>query len=86
MSDVWSSLAGALTGVPELRGARCRGQWEVWDETDDPELIEFAKNQCLACPALAECKEWFVSLKPSKRPIGTVAGQLVHQHKKGVAA
>ena len=86
MSNTWQGLSAALAGIPELPGARCRGRWSVWDETDNPEIIEYAKNQCQACPALAECKEWFESLKASKRPIGTVAGQLVHQLKKGVAA
>ncbi len=85
MSDTWSSLSGVLAGIPELHGARCRGQWEVWDETDDPELVEYAKSQCLACPVLAECRSWFESLRPSKRPIGTVAGQLVDQHRKVAA-
>lgn len=86
MTNTWSSLSGALAGIPELHGARCRGQWDLWDETDNPEIIEYTKRQCLSCPALAECAEWFNSLKPSKRPIGTVAGKLVHQHNKGVAA
>lgn len=81
MSATWESLAGALAGIPDLSGARCRGQWSIWDETDNPEVIEYAKNQCEACPALAECREWADSLKPSKRPLGVVAGRVVHQRK-----
>jgi WhiB family redox-sensing transcriptional regulator len=71
--------------MPDLRDGRCRGQWSIWDETDDPALVEYAKHQCLSCPALAECKDWFESLKPSHRPIGTVAGKLVLQHRKAAA-
>jgi hypothetical protein len=75
----------ALRAAPTLRGARCAGRWEIWDETDDPEIVEFAKNQCLACPVLAECRSWFESLKPSKRPIGIVAARVVRQHGKAAA-
>ena len=84
MSDTWSSLSGVWPGYRNCTVPVPR-QWEVWDETDDPELVEYAKNQCLACPVLAECRSWFESLRPSKRPIGTVAGQLVDQHRKVAA-
>ena len=77
MSD-WEAIASALAAAPRLPGARCVGDWSIFDETDNPEIVEYAKNQCQACPALAECRSWFESLKPSKRPPGTVAGQLVH--------
>jgi hypothetical protein len=37
MSATWEGLASALAGIPELPGARCRGQWSVFDQTDHPE-------------------------------------------------
>lgn len=88
MSNTWSTLSAALAGIPELRGARCRGQWLIWDETADPEIIEYAKNQCQACPVLAECRSWVDSLKPTKRPPGVVAGEVRYARfeNKGTAS
>jgi len=54
----------------------------VWDETDDPEIIEYAIAQCQICPVLEDCRSFVDSLKPSKRPVGVIAGRVVHDHKK----
>lgn len=85
MSDTWASLAEALTGVPKLPGARCRGRSLIWDETEDREVVEYAQNQCLACPALAACREWAAT---QKRLTGVVAGcvHFYHQINREAAA
>lgn len=75
MTATWSSLAEALAGFPNLPGARCKGLSELF-EADDPEEIEFAQHICRSCPALADCRTWFDSLRPSQRPRGVVAGRL----------
>jgi hypothetical protein len=80
------ALIAALAGVPALPGARCAGRWDAWDnEHGNPELTEYAINQCGACPVLADCRSWLDSLKPSKRPIGIVAARVVRQHRKAAA-
>ena len=78
-------LFGSLQGIPRLEGARCRGRWSVWDETEDPVIIEYAINQCKACPALAECREW---ADTQKRLTGVVAGRVrfYHQTSRRTAA
>lgn len=78
-------LLGPLRGFPNLDGARCIGRWYVFDETDDPDVVEYAVHQCLGCPALTACREWFDGLRPSHRPEGVVAGKL-HRNRKQVAA
>jgi WhiB family redox-sensing transcriptional regulator len=74
VTATWEGLAGALAGVPKLHGARCAGLSWAFDETDNPEIVEYAINLCGTCPALAGCKEYFYSLPPRKRPSGIVAG------------
>jgi WhiB family redox-sensing transcriptional regulator len=69
----------ALGGAPDLAGARCKGRWDLWDEVDDPEVIEYTTQQCLRCPVLAECWLWIDSLKPSRRPIGVCAGEVYRE-------
>ena len=97
MSDTWSSLSGVLVGIPDLPGAACWGRWDLFDperEREPGQRIEDAYDRhqlavsiCLnECPSLDACRSWVESLKPSKRPVGVVAGRVVHQHKKGVAA
>ena len=78
-------LLDALSDIPRLAGAKCKGKSAVW-ESDDLELREYALHQCASCPALAACESFFLSLKPSKRPIGVIAGRVVHEHNKRAAA
>jgi WhiB family redox-sensing transcriptional regulator len=85
VSATWESLSGALSGIPELNGARCRGEWSTFDETDDPEIVDYALNLCRSCPALAECEQWLQSLLPRKRPVGVVAARVVFQHRNAAA-
>jgi hypothetical protein len=71
-------LAGILEairdGTPALPGARCKGRTE-WDHTDDPELTEYAINQCFQCPALQRCSDWSSTLTHRQLP-GVVAGEV----------
>jgi Transcription factor WhiB len=87
MTATWDGIASALSGFPDLRGARCVNQWAIWDETDDPEVIEYAQNQCQACPALDACRDWAAT---QRRLSGVVAGQIQplrpHQQDGGTAA
>jgi hypothetical protein len=85
MSDTWESLLSALLGIPKLTGAKCVSRWRVFDETECPETVEFALNLCGSCPARAACEEWFDSLPSRLRPIGVIAGRVVHQHRKAAA-
>lgn len=42
MTTLDDLLSGALGGIPPLPGARCKGRSDIWDELDDPELVEYA--------------------------------------------
>lgn len=77
----FDDLLAALTAVPRLDGARCRGRWELWDETIDPEVVEYTVNQCRGCPALNACENYLAGVKPSKRPAGVVAGRIIPEPK-----
>jgi hypothetical protein len=72
LDDLYADLAE----IPPLRGARCKGRSEIWDEHDDPELVEYALNQCRSCKAHAACESYFLGLRPSQRPHGVIAGQV----------
>jgi hypothetical protein len=67
----------ALGAIPRLSGARCRGRSDIFDEYDDPDIIEYAVNRCHGCPALAACSEWLDGLPRRQRPTGVIAGQLI---------
>lgn len=76
-------LFGALTAIPALPGARCRGRWDLFDpreDREDPTVVrdrhEQALGLCRCCPALADCSEWFDSLPRAKRPQGVIAGRV----------
>jgi hypothetical protein len=75
-SLVLQELLGALAGIPPLPGALCRGQWNLFDEANDPGAIEAATRTCELCPALDRCRQWVNGLPPRNRPTGVVAGQL----------
>lgn len=74
MTENLDGLVGALAGIPSLPGARCRGRAPLFDcDDDDPEIIQYAIWQCRACPALADCRDWVTTLRPSQRPSGVTA-------------
>ena len=74
MSATWYGLIEALADIPRLEHARCKAKAETW-ESDDPDVVEFAINQCQSCPALNDCAEWLSTLHPSRRAPGVVAAQ-----------
>lgn len=77
-------LLESMDGIPNLSGARCVGEWKIFDnEHGSAELEEYALNLCGSCPVRAECAEWVDSLKPSKRPKGVIAGRI---HKRKASA
>ncbi len=53
-------------GIPDLRGAACRGHPELFDVADrhDTQAITAAKAVCTACPALRDCRRWLA--RPAK--------------------
>lgn len=76
-------LLGALAGTPILPGARCRGRPHLFDAAPpgEPDEVTEARHLqalglCRACPALARCGDYLISLPPSKRPSGVIAGQI----------
>lgn len=74
--SIIDDLMAALQGIPRWPGCRCKGRSDVWDTYDDPQLVEYAINQCNACPALTDCRAWLDSLPASQRPHGVVAAQV----------
>lgn len=69
-------FADLRAGIPRLPGAKCKGRSHVWDEVDDPALVEYAIHQCEGCPALTACQRWLETLRPAQRPHGVVAGRV----------
>ena len=77
-------LLDAIGAAPVLPGARCRGRHHLFDEAqpgENPDTVAARHNQalghCSHCPSLTRCQTWFLGLKPSKRPPGVVAGQII---------
>lgn len=80
------SLFDALAGIPRLEGAACArgGRWAAFDPAHPDEGAadvqyrhQVALRICAECPALADCRTWVDSLKPSTRPEGVVAGKII---------
>ena len=79
----FDQLIAVIAGAPALHGARCRSKSHLFDAAqpgEDPATVAARHAQALGlcehCPALDRCREWFDSLKPSKRPLGVVAGRI----------
>lgn len=49
MTALDDMLAGALGGIPRLSGNLCRGEGELFDDFEDPEVVEY----CLPTPLQA---------------------------------
>lgn len=82
MSPVGSLFAAI--GTPALPGARCRGRSHLFDAGRKGERAESVAQRhaqavqlCSGCPSLDRCRTWVDSLKPSRRPTGVVAGQVI---------
>jgi hypothetical protein len=68
-------LLGAVLDAPRLPSPQlCRGKSELFDDYEDPEVVEYCQSRCQSCPALAACGQWLDSLPKSKRPFGVIAG------------
>ena len=67
-------LVAILHDRPRLLGVKCKGRPDVWDETDCPEIVEYAINVCHSCPVRQECEQWVAGLPVSKWLRGVVAG------------
>jgi WhiB family transcriptional regulator, redox-sensing transcriptional regulator len=77
-----ADLYAALTAIPRLPGAACRGRHHLFDpaDTTNPDhdnLQAQALALCRQCPALAGCTAWFESLPKRHRPSGVVAGRCI---------
>lgn len=75
MTTLDELLIGALSGIPDLRRARCKGRTE-WDEYECMETVEYCINRCSSCVELQKCSQWYDSLPASQRPHGVCAGRL----------
>jgi hypothetical protein len=75
-----AELLDELThGIPDLRGAACRGHAALFDVADrhDTQAIARAQAVCASCPVLRDCRRWLASLPRPARPFGVVAGRYV---------
>ncbi len=71
-------LLSALAATPDLPGAACVREREVFDACLERgagyRLYPLAIRVCAKCPALAACRAWVSTLPPGKRPYGVTAG------------
>ena len=86
----WTALTAALTGAPSLPGARCRGRSHLFDPVHQGEPAEVTEAHaqslglCNRCPALDACETYFISLRPTQRPEGVIAGRIHNRpNRKG---
>ena len=84
----WKSMNALIAGIPDLPGARCAGLADLFEATIDEHGNAASRAQreharaaalrlCHACPALAPCRTWLDGLRPTRRPRGVVAGQVI---------
>ena len=85
-----ANLFDALGVAPALPGARCRGHHALHDPAEpgeDPTVVAQRHAQalelCSGCQSLGRCREWLDGLKPSKRPLGVVAGLINEPSRPG---
>jgi hypothetical protein len=86
----YENLVAAIGTAPSLPGARCKNRGHLFDPAapnEDPDTTSARHAQalglCSHCPALERCGEWFDGLKPSKRPVGVVAGRINQPTRRG---
>ncbi|WP_111510933.1 hypothetical protein [Mycobacterium kyogaense] len=72
----------SLAGIPDLPGARCRGEHALFDAGRSHETADTLRDRhgqalaiCARCPALDACGQWVDSLPKSQRPHGVIAGR-----------
>lgn len=82
----WTHMAELLAGIPDLAGARCRGRAGLFErcvaehgrpQHETHHARTAALRLCAECPALDPCRAWFNGLRPTQRPTGVIAGQIV---------
>ena len=84
----WNSMSALLADIPDLPGARCAGLADLFEATVDEHGKADTRTErerariaalrlCNACPALAPCRAWLDGLRPTWRPRGVVAGQVI---------
>ena len=69
VSIVYEQLLDALTSIPRLDGAACRGEHDLF-ESSDPCDIEDAIAICGRCCELTRCQQWLASLPPRHAQLG----------------
>lgn len=70
-----------LTATPDLQGAACVDQLDVFDACLERGAAARAAypraiRVCAGCPALRACSDWVESLPMRRRPIGVTAGRV----------
>jgi hypothetical protein len=74
--DSFAGWEAALGAIPDLGGAACRDQSELFDETTDPGMIAEAKLICTTqCGAYDRCASWAATLSDND-VAGVVAGRV----------
>ena len=73
-------LTELLAGRDRWTGAACVGDWTTFDprgdretDTDYIERVRHAQAVCVACPILADCRDFTANVRPRDRA-GTWAG------------
>lgn len=85
-----AELAAAIgPPAPELPGALCVGEHDLFDPRGDGETRdeaaerhELAVDTCRACPALTACSRWVAELPRKHRPGGVVAGHHIAENRE----
>jgi hypothetical protein len=74
MSAQLAGILEAIAGAPALDRGLCIGQWDLFDNTEDPAAVDQAIELCGQCSVRTRCAEYVASLPPRRRPVGVVAG------------
>jgi hypothetical protein len=67
-------ILDAIASAPDLERGLCVGQFDLFDNTEDPAAVELALSLCAQCSVRDQCAEYVAGLSPRKRPIGVIAG------------
>jgi hypothetical protein len=70
LDGVWA----AIGTIPHLPRAACRGEHQIMDDYDNPAP---ALRLCARCAEIQPCGTYLAGLKPSERPLGIMAGQVI---------
>lgn len=76
----WAQLVGMVLFLrpPRLDGAACRRAVPLHDcdgaTATDPRVKRAQRMCATECPALADCRRWYLALPRDRRPHGVTAG------------